>query len=205
MSIQLDSYLRERASGLPVAVAASAAGLPLAEAKLTETAIERGEISLPAAGIAAPQQEELPMAKTAKPGDSGVTNLSETRDVIRNAVPRILNLKNQRKSINEQIAAEREKVNGLGVSKRALDHAIRIKEMDPEDRKAFDESYAIARDAIGLPMSGSLFDFINASYGEGEKPAAEKPAGKNGAEVTPIRAAKDHLGTGSNDQPPAAA
>lgn len=118
------------------------------------------------------------MAKKAKPGDR-VTNLTETKDLIRNAVPRIVNLKNQRKSINEEIAAEREKVNAAGVSKKALDHAIRVKEMDPEDRQHFDESYAIARDAIGLPQSRSLFDFLGSADEDeaegGGEPKAKKP------------------------------
>lgn len=112
------------------------------------------------------------MAKKAEPGD-GVTNLSETKDIIRNAVPEIINLKNQRKQLNEQIAAAREKVNAAGVPKRALDHAIKIKEMDPEDRQAFDEGYAIARDAIGLPQSASLFDFLESSN--------ESESGTNGS------------------------
>lgn len=107
------------------------------------------------------------MARNTKPGDS-VTNLTETKDIIRNAVPRIVNLKRQRKELNAEIAAEREKVNGAGVSKQALDHAIRIKEMDPEDRQRFDESYAIARDAIGLPQSRSLFDFLGSDEGGGD-------------------------------------
>lgn len=109
------------------------------------------------------------MAKKAKPGDR-VTNLTETKDIIRNAVPRIVNLKAKRKELNAEIAAEREKVNGAGVSKQALDYAIRTKEMDPDDRQHFDESYAIARDAIGLPQSRSLFDFIESSDDDDAEP-----------------------------------
>lgn len=114
------------------------------------------------------------MAKKAKPGDR-VTNLTETKDIIRNAVPRIVNLKAQRKALNEEIAAEREKVNAAGVPKKALDHAIKIKEMDPDDRQAFDEGCAIARDAIALPVSRSLLDFIDSSDDE---PSAESDAPK---------------------------
>jgi len=114
------------------------------------------------------------MAKKAKPGDR-VTNLTESKDIIRNAVPRIVNLKKQRKELNAEIAAEREKVNGAGISKQALDHAIRIKEMDPDDRQHFDESYAIARDAIGLPQSRSLFDFLGSADDAEEEAKAKKP------------------------------
>ena len=99
------------------------------------------------------------MAKKTAPGD-GVTNLSETKDLIIKAVPKIVALKEKRKSINADIAEIREQVNAAGVPKKALDHAIRVKEMDPDDRARFDEGYAIARDAIGLRMSTSLFDMI---------------------------------------------
>jgi uncharacterized protein (UPF0335 family) len=136
------------------------------------------------------------MAKTTKPGD-GTTNLSETKDLIRNAVPRILNLKQQRKDINAEIAAEREKVNAAGVPKRALDHAIRVKEMDPEDRAQFDEGYAIARDAIGLPQSKSLFDFISSSDDAGEEGEDDSEAPSSG--VAAHSAAKAHLGTDQTD------
>lgn len=95
-----------------------------------------------------------------------VTNLSAAKDTIRNAVPAIVNLKAQRKDINAEIAKLRENVNAAGVPKSALDYAIKIKEMEPDVRERFDEGYAIARDAIGLRMSGSLFDMI-------EEPTAE--------------------------------
>lgn len=140
------------------------------------------------------------MAKKAKPGDR-VTNLTETKDIIRNAVPRIVNLKSQRKELNAEIAAEREKVNAAGVSKSALDYAIRTKEMDPEDRQHFDESYAIARDAIGLPQSRSLFDFIDSSddaeaedEGEPKKPLSgvDALAASRAGQVVPAPDAVTH-------------
>lgn len=119
------------------------------------------------------------MAKKTKPGD-GVTNLSSAKDLIRNAVPKIIGLKEKRKGINEEIAALRENINAAGVNKKALDYAIRVKEMDPLDRENFDEGYAIARDAIGLPQSRSLFDLLDSGD--------EEPA-PNGA----LAAAKAHL------------
>lgn len=112
------------------------------------------------------------MAKKAKPGDQ-VTNLTGAKEIIRNSVPKIVGLKLKRKELNAEIAAEREKVNAAGVSKNALDYAIKVKEMDPEDRAHFDEGYAIARDAIGIPQSKSLFDFIASS--DDEQPEDGKP------------------------------
>lgn len=173
-SRQLRLYLFHRADGLDRDEAARMAGFSAAEAKLTEAARDRGELAdieplNPAAGDAA-SEGEADMAKKTKPGDK-VTNLSESKDIIRNNVPKIVNLKKRRKDLNAEIAALREEVNAVGVPKQALDYAIRVREMDPDVRAAFDEGYAIARDAIGLKMSGSLFDFI-------ETPAA--PANETG-------------------------
>lgn len=130
------------------------------------------------------------MAKKAKPGDQGVTNLTETKEIIRNAVPELINLKAKRKDLNAEMAAIRERVNAAGIPKKALDHAIRVKEMDPVDRERFDEGYAIARDAIGVAQSRSLFDFLGEREENEGKAEDGKAAKGNGA----LAAAKAHLG-----------
>jgi uncharacterized protein (UPF0335 family) len=128
------------------------------------------------------------MAQKAKPGDGQVTNLTDTKDLVKNVVPAIINLKSQRKAINEQIAEQRARVEAAGVPKKALDHAIRIREMDPDDREKFDEGYAIARDAIGLPVSRSLFDMLDERLdAEGKAADGKKPKGDA------LAAARAHL------------
>lgn len=124
------------------------------------------------------------MSKKAKPGDSGVTNLSETKDVIREAVGKIIQLRGERKELNAAIGEQRARVKNYGVPPAALDLALRMKEADPEDRQRHDEGYAIARDALGLGLQRSLFETI-------EEPAELKPNG-NGA----IAKARAHLGGG---------
>lgn len=173
MSLQQSHYLTARALGADVETAAADAGLPVAEAHLLEKDVERGEVVIPspAAGPAA-QPKGAAMAKKTKPGDS-VTNISDSKNTIRNSVPRIVNLRKQRKEINAEIQAEREKVNATGIPKAALDHAIRVMEMDPDVRQNFDEGVAIARDAIAVPMSRSLFDMLD------ERTGPEAPAPVN--------------------------
>lgn len=193
MSVQQDRYLELRAAGAPVLLAAADARIPVAEAELIERDIARGEL-IPAAGRAAQSGGGPIMAQRAKPGER-TTNLSETKDIIRNVVPRIVQLKKKRADINADIAAEREKVNAAGISKHALDHAIKIKEMDPEDRQAFDEGVAIVRDAIHVGMSRSLFDMLDEDTA---KPDGEKDEGgesgerpKDNADVVAAHYAKD--------------
>lgn len=133
------------------------------------------------------------MARTAKAGEGNraVTNVTEATETVRNAVPAIINLKDQRKAINAEIAEIRERVNAAGVPKKALDHAIKLKEMDPEDRERWDEGFAIARDAIAIPVSRSLFDMLDTPTGKPNGDA--KPKGTQEA----LAAAREHLG--SND------
>lgn len=201
MSVQLVRYLELRAAGAPVLLAAADARIPVAEAELIERDIARGEL-IPAAGSAAQSGGGPIMAQKATPGDGDrVTNLSETKDIIRNAVPKIVNLKKQRKTLNEEIAAERERVNAAGVPKAALDHAIRIKEMDPEDREAFDNGVAIVRDAIHVGMSRSLFDMLDEDTGkkdDGDE-SGEQPKTVDDA----LDAAKKHLSGGKKATAPA--
>lgn len=134
------------------------------------------------------------MAKKAAPGDRGVTNLSETKDLVRDGVPKILNLKKQREAINEQISSVRKNIAAAGIPLKALDHAIRVREMDPQDRERFDEGYAIARDAIGVPQSRSLFDMLDTPAGEGGGEEGDQPVSPNGRGAA-LDAAKAHLGT----------
>lgn len=173
MSAQQSAYLRHRSEGRDINDSAFHAAIPFKEAVLIEDDRKRGllEFPSPAAGSAVSQGEPI-MAKKTAPGDA-VTNLSETKEIVRNAVPELVNLKKERKAINEQMAAIRERVNAAGIPKKALEHAIRVREMEPDDREAFDEGYAIVRDVIGCSMSRSLFDYIDTGTRPASEPANE--------------------------------
>lgn len=116
---------------------------------------EQGGIaSTPMDGPASTNSGETNMARRAKPkdADGGVINVSNAKELVRNAVPRILSLKNDRKAINDEINSLRSEVKAAGIPKSALDLAIRMREIDPEDRAKHDEGYQIARAAIGLQI-----------------------------------------------------
>lgn len=117
------------------------------------------------------------MAKKAKPGDGErVTNLSETKDVIREAVAKIIKLRGDRKELNAAIGEQRARVKNYGVPPAALDLALRMKEADPEDRQRHDEGYAIARDALGLGLQRSLFEMLDERLGAEATPKANGKA-----------------------------
>jgi len=141
-------------------------------------------------GPGALQPEEKTMARRAKSGDGGndrrgVTNLTETKEVIREAVAKILTLKNERKELNAAIGEQRARVKNYGVPPAALDLALRMKEADPEDRQLHDEGYAIARDALGLGIQASLFETLGTSDDGEAKPKTRSDA---------MAAAREHLG-----------
>jgi hypothetical protein len=118
-------YRALRAAGKTMMTACVESGLFLSVARLIES------------GAPLPHEaKEETMAKRAKPGDagSGVTNLSETKQVIREAVAKILALRSQRKEINQAMGEQRARVKNYGVPPAALDLALRMKEADAEDQ-----------------------------------------------------------------------
>lgn len=64
-SAQLTHYLQLRGHGAEVEVAAAQAGIPIIEAQLTETAVQRGELSIPrACAPARPRESNQPREET---------------------------------------------------------------------------------------------------------------------------------------------
>jgi hypothetical protein len=63
MSRQQDSYLTSRATGADMEAAAFEAGIPIAEARLIEADIKRGDLIIPAAGKAASSEGAPVMAE----------------------------------------------------------------------------------------------------------------------------------------------
>lgn len=102
------------------------------------------------------------MAKKATPadGEQQSTNLTGTKQVIRDCVKGLVAIDESRAELSEQAAELRERCRNHGILPAALNLAIKMAKMESEDREKLDESYAIARDALGIGMQGSLFDMI---------------------------------------------
>jgi hypothetical protein len=200
-SQQLRLFRRAIRDGDSLEDAALAAGISLGEARMHFDADQREppppeafELISTAPAVGA-NVEEASMAKKAKPGDAaggGVTNLTETKAVIKEAVGKILSLKTERKELNAAIGEQRARVKKYGVPPAALDLAIRMKEADTEDRQKHDEGYAIARDALGLGLQRSLFEALD------ERLDAESKAPPVGANAALDRS-RGHLGGASPD------
>lgn len=99
------------------------------------------------------------------------SNIGGVLDFVRNAKERVIELKKKRTEINAELKAIREGVEAKGVQKRAFDLALSYFESDPEQREGFDESYIIAREAMGLKVKGAQLDIFEQTQAPAQAPA----------------------------------
>lgn len=62
----------------------------------------------------------------------------------------------KRQAANDEKNAIRSDLQNAGISKKAFDAALRIMEMDPQDRRGFDIAYNLCRKALGSPIDGQI-------------------------------------------------
>ncbi len=96
-------------------------------------------------------------------------NVGELKKKIADAISSVRELKEERSSINGDIAAVRERMNALGIKKAAFDMAMKYLDWDEDKRQNFDLAYALVREAGGVPMQEDLFQAA-------ERMAAEQDA-----------------------------
>lgn len=89
----------------------------------------------------------------------------EVRSAVAQAFERIKELEDQRRDINAQIKAEREGLVSRGLNKQALKDAERYCKLDETQRQGYDESLAISRKAMSLPIQPGLFGGDNGGGG----------------------------------------
>jgi len=102
------------------------------------------------------------------------SNISGLKDAIAAGMKTIQQHKLDRTSSNENIAATLADLKAKGVSPTAFKMAMKVAEMDPEDREGFDIAYDICREAMGKPYNaqGNLFTDTK----EGREAVANRPA-----------------------------
>jgi len=80
------------------------------------------------------------------------------RKTVRAALNKIEDAKNIRKSINDEIAAELAKLAVLGISRHAAKEALRRMNLNEDQRRARDASYAFCLKALDIGYQAGLFD-----------------------------------------------
>lgn len=92
------------------------------------------------------------------PGHNVTKNNAEVREAVHSAIEEIIALEADRKAINDNISATREKVKARGINMHAFKAALAYRKMDTTQRDGFDDSLVIARSAVGLPIQTALFE-----------------------------------------------
>ena len=102
--------------------------------------------------------------------DTDGSNIEPTMEEIRKGHREVVALKEERKAINDKIAAVRSHLETLGIRKEAFDMALRYMTWDEDKRSGFDLAYSIVRESLGAPVEaqGDLEDFIKGKNGEGD-------------------------------------
>lgn len=101
-------------------------------------------------------------------------NIDGFYDEVREALEELNELDKKSKEINDQKAAIRSRLESKGLIKKGVAAARSFFNLSPEDRKAFDQTYILVRDAGGMAVKGAQLDLGLAPK------AAEAPAEKAG-------------------------
>lgn len=96
-------------------------------------------------------------------------NITALKREIKKAVDRIESLKADRTSTNADIQTIMEELKAKGISREAVNAALRYQSWDEAQRRSFDIAYEIVREALGLPKQGDIEAVIRkgkAEHGE---------------------------------------
>lgn len=108
-------------------------------------------------------KRDLTGKKPGKPTKADIRNaaaaiaVADKKDVILKVSAAVTGLRAQQKSIGEQIQAEREKLQAIGITKAGFDWAMRLIKMDPDDRQDTLDALGLTLEANGLGRQDDLF------------------------------------------------
>lgn len=96
--------------------------------------------------MATEKTEPLPLER-----QSGSNVTAIKRDLLK-AKNQVLDINRRIKELQAEKQHVRDGVEAMGVPKKAFDHAIRVAEMDPDKRRAYDFGYEITREAVNAQL-----------------------------------------------------
>ena len=103
------------------------------------------------------EKEEREMAEGNGQATNGQGhNLAAIKDDVKEGVAEMVRLEGERKAINEQIGAIRQRIVSKGVNRHALKAAISYYKSEEGQRAGFDSSYRLVREAVGVPVDNEL-------------------------------------------------
>jgi uncharacterized protein (UPF0335 family) len=157
----LTTYLRLRASGTPVELAAEQAGLGLTEARLTEKAVEAGELALPHVRARAREDqspgEEANMANdnsTAKTPASASTVAGEK---LRLFIERVERLEEEIKDLNSDKSDVFQEAKSDGFDTKTMKRIMKLRKMEPHARQEAEALLETYMNALGMtPIEAAI-------------------------------------------------
>lgn len=129
------------------------------------------------------------MARQPKEQPRLAGNLDNIKATIKAEVDKMLEAEKRRELANKDIAAAKSAIEAVGVKKKALAWAISYFKLDADQREDIDLSFAIVREAIGLPVQADLFDTVEPGGQEatgGEKTSAGAKGAAKGKEAASV-------------------
>lgn len=101
------------------------------------------------------------MAKKMKPDDDGHAtrnhNVQEIKDTIREVANEVISLKAERNEIQAQITEAKGRLKSKGIKMADFNAALRLYELDAEDRNESIDNLRLAFEALSLGGQGDLF------------------------------------------------
>ena len=101
--------------------------------------------------------------------DDGPTkghNVADVNKLIRDCASSFLDIKKQRKELNEEAADIRERLRESGVQTKAFDFAVRVMEMEAEAQAEYLDNLRVNFEALGIGAQSEMFA---AAEGAGEE------------------------------------
>ena len=87
-------------------------------------------------------------------------NIAGLQKEVNDAINDIITLMGERTEINELIGEKRAMLVAKGLNRDAFASVIKFKRADVDQREAYDSTYALCREAIGLPVEGEQFKLM---------------------------------------------
>ena len=89
-------------------------------------------------------------------------NLDVMKADIQRYIDDIIQAETERSVCNETISAARANIKSLGINTKGFAWALAYFKLDDDQRDNIDLSFAICREAVGLPVQADLFDTLPA-------------------------------------------
>jgi ribosome modulation factor len=126
-------------------------------------------------------------------------NAGERAKIMREAAAEIIRLKAQKASIQEQIAEQRGRIKSLDIKAIDFNVAMRLMELEAEDRDKSLDGLREAFEALGV---GQQLDWVSGiDYGAGDKRGVDASAAVGAAAAAGLRAGKAGKPADNNPYP----